>query len=275
MPRATKERSLSFHEKVHRALYETDYRSFFITNDALAILTIVSVVALILDTVPAFADYNHIFTTIEFSSVAVFTIEYLARIIAAKGNRLGYIFSFFGLIDLLSIVPTYLGFTNFTFLKTARILRILRLLRMTHIVKISHIQHIKETDASHHRTLYGQAMLIYFSAVLSSIIIFGTLLYITESGQAAAATIPLGMVWAAKTIMGGLSQHMPATVNGDLVVIVARFTGLALFGLLISLLGDSMKKLLFGDPQIESPIIQKPKPAKKKKVTRRHQVKKE
>lgn len=60
-------------------------------------------------------------------------------------------------------------------------------------------------------------------------------------------SIPLAMVWSAKVIMGGVPQHMPATVWGELVTIGTRFFGLLLFGLMISIMGNTLKKILFGE----------------------------
>lgn len=261
-----------FSERLYATLHNPESRWFYICNDVLAVATIVSVLALILETVPALSSYTPLFSAIEYVAVVLFATEYVARLISRKGDRLRYIFSFFGIIDLISILPTIFGLSNFTFLKTARILRILRLLRMARIAKLSHLSHLSHVRGatSEHQSMYGQALFIYFSALMSSVVIFGTLLYLTESAQSYAESIPYAMIWAIKIIMGGISQPMPLTTSGELVVIGARFVGLALFGLLISLIGDSMRKLLFGDGAPVQPAAVKKKAVRKvvkRKVT--------
>jgi voltage-gated potassium channel len=215
-------------------------------NDVRAAATIISVLALILETVPSLAPYMPLFVAIEYAAVAIFTIEYVCRIIARKGTVHNYVFSFFGIIDLLAIVPTYLGLTNLTYLKTARVLRILRLLRMVRLAKLAQTTRTRFHEIEHHTNHYRLSLQIYFAALISTIILFGTLIYIAEGHRAEFGSIPLGMIWAAKATMGGVAQYMPETVWGELITIAARFSGLALFGLLLSIVGNALKKLLFG-----------------------------
>lgn len=232
--------------RLNDVFYNVESRWFHPVNDILAIATIVSVLALILETVPALKEYTSIFNTIEYTAVGLFTLEYLGRIVARKKDVGSYVFSFFGIIDLLAIVPTYFGLTNLTFLKTARVLRLLRLLRMIRLAKLAQVRRHHHSDIEHHKDLYKFSVRIYFVALLASVTIFGTLIYVAESSAPHFSSIPLGMIWAAKVTMGGVAQHMPSTVWGEVVTIGARFTGLALLGLLISIMGDSVRRLLFG-----------------------------
>ena len=114
-------------------------------NDILAAFTILSVISIVLETVPAFVHLKPLFDTVEYTTVAVFTLEYFARMYAAPRKR-DYIFGFFGIIDLLAIAPTYLTLANFTFLKTARVLRILRFLRAIRLAKIAELRTFSEVE---------------------------------------------------------------------------------------------------------------------------------
>lgn len=237
--------------RLRHLFYEPGTKGFVIVNDSLALLTITSVVAIILETVPSFQAYTPLFNWIEYITVFAFTLEYLARIIAERRDFGAYVFSFFGIIDLLAIIPTYIGVANLTFLKTARVLRILRLLRMVRLAKISRMMNGRRRDLEGYHSVYRFNLGIYFFALFSATVIFGTLIYVSDGHEATFASIPLGMLWAMKPLLGGIAQAEPMTWHGEIVSILARFTGLALFGLLLAIIGSGVKKLLFGSTEIE------------------------
>ena len=115
--------------------YKTEGKKFKLSNDFLALITVISVITIALETMPSFHQYSYFFYIIEIISTSIFTFEYLGRIIGTKHPK-SYIFSFFGFIDLIAILPTLLGIGNLTFLKAARLLRVLRFLRIIKMVKV-------------------------------------------------------------------------------------------------------------------------------------------
>lgn len=238
-------------KKAHELFYDVESRQFLIVNNFLAILTLISILGIILETVVSLEAYTTLFHIIEYTTVAFFTLEYVGRIIANKKDIYSYIFSFFGFIDLLAIVPSYFGLTNLTFLKSARVLRILRLLRIIRLAKIARLEKLHSKELEDYAYLYKLNVKIYFLALFSSIIIFGSVIYVVEDARGVFANIPLGMLWAAKVLMGGITQQIPSTPFGELISVLGRFTGLALFGLLISLVGTTIKKLVFGTKNME------------------------
>jgi voltage-gated potassium channel len=235
--------------KLRDVFYNSESKSFLIINDGLALLTLISTFAIILETVSGLASYKSLLDGIEYVAVFFFTLEYLGRIIASN-RKARYIFSFFGIIDLISIVPTYFGLANLTFLKTTRVLRLLRFLRMIRLTKVARAesQHIK--DFEEHSKLYKLNIQIYFFALFSAIILSAALLYALEGHQAHTANIPMAMLWTARIIMSGVVQVEVSTLAGELVIILTRFTGLILFGLLIHVVGSAAKRLLFGSTDI-------------------------
>lgn len=235
-------------EYLHELLYNPQKRGFYTANYGLLAVTIVAIIGFVLETIPALAQYELWFLTIEHLTIGIFTVEYACRIIARKKDVFSYLFSFFGIIDFFSIAPTYFGFPSFAYLKTARVLRILRFMRLLHATKLARIADPEEpTGPEDEAGLYALAVRIYFVSLLSSITIFGTLIYIAEGWRPEFESIPLGMIWAAKVTMGGIAQHMPETIWGDLITIATRFIGLALFGLLISIIGTQLRHMLFGE----------------------------
>ena len=227
---------------LHRIFHDPQSRGFFIVNDTLAFLTIISVLAIALESVESLAAYRPLFITIEYVTVGAFTLEYLARICAYGSRaRFVYAFGFFGIIDLLAVLPSYLSIANLTFLKATRILRILRFLRMLRLAKL-----LRRTTQRARTDVSSLNVQIYFFALASVVTIFGALLYVAEGNQLAASNIPLAMIWTAKVIMGGVTQAAPTTLAGDLIIIATRFCGLLLFGLLIHIMGGAVRWALFG-----------------------------
>ncbi len=213
-----------------------------IFNDVLAFLTIASTIAIILETVPSLQAYSQQFVIIEWIVVIVFSIEYIARTYYAK--KFGsYNKSFFGIIDLVSILPTFLGAGNLTFLKSARVLRILRFLRLLRLAKMAKL---KGNELEESADMYGLNIAIFMVTLFSALMIVGVAMYIVEGGNVDYESIPLSMLWALKVFLLGIPIEYPTTTGGEIVHIFARFIGLIVFGVLVGILGNIFKKLLLG-----------------------------
>jgi voltage-gated potassium channel len=221
------------------ALENPRSRFFGLTNDLLAFATIISVVAIVLETVAVFDPYHLVFKALEYGVTILFTVEYFARLHKAE-HKVKYIFSFFGIIDLFAILPTYLGLGNFTFLKTTRTLRIVRLLR---IIRLAKLTKLKKKEVS---SLYTLNIEIYAITLVTAMLLLGVLFYIFEGHQAYAQDIPSAMYWVFKAIIGGIAYQQPATTGGTIVLIFARFCSMILLGLMLSLVGTILRKLLIG-----------------------------
>ena len=222
------------------ALENPKSKFFVLTNDILALATVISVLAIVLETVTSFASYHNVFKIVEYAVTVLFTLEYVLRFHMAK-HKISYVFSFFGIIDLLAILPTYLGLGNFTFLKTTRSLRIIRLLR---IVRLTKLAKLKKKDGT--SSLYALNIQIYAITLITAMLVLGTLFYIFEGHQVYAKDIPSGMYWVFKAIIGGMSYPQPVTTGGTVVLILVRFCSMILLGLMLSLVGTILRKLLIG-----------------------------
>lgn len=214
---------------------------FALANDVLAFATLLSVLALVLETVEGFAPYHSVFKAIEYGTVALFTLEYLSRLYVAK-SRLGYACSFFGVVDLLAIIPTFVGISNLTFLKTTRALRILRFLRVLRIAKLA--RRGKKHPSG--EAVFLLNVQIYAAALLTALLVMGSLLYVMEGHQSYAKDLPSAMYWVLSIILGGLSYEKPVTTTGSVILILCRFLGLIFLGLIINLTRKFMKKVLTG-----------------------------
>jgi voltage-gated potassium channel len=231
--------------KIDAALNNHHSRYFAPTQLLIAAVTVISISGIVVETVSSLNNYHVLFAVIEWLTAIFFAFEYVARLTTSK-NKLRYIISFWGLLDLISILPTFLSLANLTALKSVRVLRILRLMRIFRLAKISRAYLETHDEAKTERELTRMSTTIYFLALFSSVIALGSILYILEHTQKAYENIPMAMIQAAKIILGGLGQAPASTLAGDITIIVGRFIGLALFGLLISVVGKSLNGLLFG-----------------------------
>jgi len=227
---------------LQRAFTDTSSRSFHLTQDFLALLTVVSIVALVLETVPSLSEYGQTFLVIEWVAVLFFSVEYIGRLIVSKPTW-RYSVSFFGIVDLVSILPTFLGLGNFTFLKSARALRIIRLLRMLRLAKMARSDVVDEENMS----TTSLNVLIYFVTLVFALLITGTAMYLVEPQTSAFASIPAGMWWSLKVFMAGIPVTEPVTALGEFFFVLTRFVGLLLLGLLIGVVGNVFRGLLGGE----------------------------
>ncbi len=215
-------------------------KHFAFANKVLAVMTLVSVAAVAIETVESLQHYNWLFTIIEWVAVALFSAEYITRLYLSP-KRLGYVFSFFGIIDLIAILPSLFGLANLTFLKSARTIRIIRLLRMLRLAKFTRMKD-KDRAAS---SVYKINLEIYFITLTLAVLLIGSTFYLFES-HAEARNIPSGMYWALKSILGGFPYPQPETLGGIIALVLARFTSMILLGMMLGLVGMMIRKLLIG-----------------------------
>jgi len=225
------------------AIFEDPNSTYFsLVNDVLAIATIVSILVIVIETIPEFSRYQNTFLFIEWFTVALFSLEYVVRFWIAK-PKLKYTLSFYGIVDLVAILPTFIGMGNFTFLKSARVVRIIRFLR---IVRLSKLSRIKVKDAEETIGILGFNIAIYTFSLLFIMLFLGVLLHVFVSVPTQYWSIPQGMYWAFSVFLGGLPAPIPPGSAGTVIFIVAKFCGMALFGLLVGIVGKLFNDWLLG-----------------------------
>ena len=182
------------------------------TFDVLLIWSIIfSIVIVILESVHSIRSiYGGILYGLEWFFTILFTIEYILRLISVK-RRLGYATSFFGVVDLLSILPTYLsiffpGSQSLLTIRTLRLLRIFRVFKLTHYTREARII-MTALRAS------GRKISVFLSAVLAIVVIVGSLMYVIEGETSGFTDIPTSIYWAIVTLTtvgyGDISPQTP------------------------------------------------------------------
>jgi len=145
-------------------------------------LIFVSCVTMALETVEPFATEQVRFITgVEVVAVAFFTIDYLANLYFAK-DRIRYFFSFWGMVDLLSILPSYLMLINFTGLRGAKVFRLLRVVRVLRVLKIARMALQQMSIPGNKGNPIVANLRIYLIALFSVMMISSTLMYHFEGG---------------------------------------------------------------------------------------------
>ena len=213
-----------FREKTKIILYGTNTILGRMFDLVLLGLILLSVLLVMLDTVEGINQkYHNQLLICEWIITIFFTIEYILRVISIQ-KPLKYIFSFYGIIDLLAILPMYLSifFPATNVLTIVRVLRFLRLFKILHIPQISHqsVQLKEALQASKEKIL----VFIYF--VVISAVIIGSLMYVVEGKESGFTSIPVGIYWSIVTLTTvGYGDISPITPLGQFLASLVMIMG--------------------------------------------------
>ena len=193
----------------------------------LLILIGLSVIVIMLESVDELGEkYGSIFWIIELAFTGLFTIEYLVRIWCCRRKR-RYIFSFFGIVDLLSILPTYIALI-FTGTQYLIVIRILRLLRMFRVLKM--VRHIGEANVILNALRASRTKItVFLFSVIAVTAILGTVMYVVEGvlyKNDDFGNIPQSIYWSITTISTvGYGDVLPVTPLGKLITTITMLLG--------------------------------------------------
>ncbi len=145
-------------------------------------LIFASCISMAMETVEPFAStHQGLFRGVEYTAVGLFTLDYLANLYFAS-DRLKYFFSFWGLVDLISIVPSYLMILNLTALQGAKVFRLLRVIRVLRVLKIARMAIQQMASRAKNNNPIVSNLRIYLIALFSVMMISSTLMYYVEGG---------------------------------------------------------------------------------------------
>jgi len=214
-------------KQLHSIIFEADTRSGKIFDVILLILIVLSVLAVMLETIETLdMKYHTYFVYVEWIITVIFTIEYFLRIYSvAKPPR--YIFSFYGIVDLLAILPLYLSLV-FAGTQSFAIIRALRLLRVFRVFKLGpYLNQGKVITMSLKRSLPKILVFLYF--VILMVVVFGSIMYLIEGGKNEDFdSIPRGIYWAIVTLTTvGYGDISPVTPFGQFLASIVMIMGYA------------------------------------------------
>lgn len=208
-------------------------------------MIVLSVFLVMIDTVSWITErWGYWLTLLEWGFTILFTIEYAVRIYVAT-RRWRYIRSFYGIVDLLSILPTYLELflTDASYLLVVRLLRVLRIFRVLKLVR-----YLSEANVLVRSMLSSRhKIFVFFSTVLVLSTIFGSLMFIVEGPENGFTSIPKSIYWTIVTITTvGYGDITPHTVLGQMIASAAMLTGYSIIavptGILTAELASEMQR---------------------------------
>ena len=210
--------------KLYHTIFEHDTPGAKLFDIALIVAILASVVVTMLDSVESMrAQHGALFLALEWGFTIVFTIEYLVRL-AIVDRPWRYARSFFGVIDLLAVLPTYLAlvFAGSQYLLVIRIVRILRIFRVLKLVRyIDEASVLSDALANSWRKI-----LVFLAAIFALVTIFGAVMFLIEGPENGFDNIPLSMYWAVVTVATvGFGDIAPVTPLGRTVASMLMLIG--------------------------------------------------
>lgn len=200
-----------------------------------------SIIIAILDSVGELhLKYGKIFYILELAFTFLFTLEYILRIWLTS-KTLKYVTSFYGIVDLLAILPVYLSF----FIVNSQLLSVIRALRLLRVIRILKLgRYLAEADFLRESMKASATKIqIFLFSVLTIVLIMGTLMFVVEGPENGYTSIPVGMYWAIVTLTTvGFGDITPQTPVGQLLSSLIMLMGYAIIAVPTGIVSSEMAK---------------------------------
>ncbi len=231
----------SWRSKIFKIIYHSDTPAGKWFDIMLIAFIVISVLTIILDSVNQLhVDYGSVFYILEWFFTIVFTIEYILRIISVR-KPIKYVFSFFGIVDILSILPTYLSLF-FVGAQTLLVIRILRVLRIFRILKLAHYSEQMQTLTRAIRNSRHK-LFVFFFFIATVLVLFGSVMYLIEGPENGFTSIPHGIYWAVVTMTTvGYGDIAPHTALGRGVASLIMLTGFSIIAIPTGIFAAELNK---------------------------------
>jgi voltage-gated potassium channel len=219
----------------------------------LIVAVLASVLVVLLDSVPAVYDsFREYLLNVEIAFTILFSIEYVLRIYSSRHPR-RYIFSFFGFVGLLALLPTYLALLlpEGRFLATIRILRILRVFRILRLTRFVGQGNVLFNALWTSR--YKIAVFLW--AVLSIVVVVGSIMYVVEGPESGFTSIPTSIYWAIVTLTTvGYGDISPKTPLGQVFACMLMIVGYGVIAVPTGIVTVELSRASAGDqPKLACP----------------------
>jgi voltage-gated potassium channel len=211
-------------EVVHEVIFEADTTAGKAFDVFLLITICASILAVCLETVPALHDeYGDELVIAEWGFTLLFTVEYVLRLVSVR-RPLAYARSFYGIVDLLAVLPTYLslllpGAQSLLLVRTLRLMRVFRVFKMARYVAESDVLILALRQSR-------RKIVLFLGMVLTIVTIMGALMYLVEGEEGGFKSIPTGIYWAIVTVTTvGYGDLAPATPFGRMLAAIVMLMG--------------------------------------------------
>ncbi len=210
--------------RLHEIIFEADTRAGRVFDLALIWLILLSVATVVLESVRSVrTEYGNLLYSLEWLFTLLFTVEYVLRLLSVR-RPLRYATSFFGIVDLLAIIPTYLSIL-LPGSQYLLVIRILRLLRVFRLLKLS--EYVTEADTLRLALRASRRKIsVFISAVILLVVVIGSLMYVIEGEAHGFTSIPISIYWAIVTLTTvGYGDLSPRTPFGQILAATVMILG--------------------------------------------------
>lgn len=217
--------------RLYKTIFGTDTKAGKLFDIFLIILISISVIIVMLESVkPIEQKISNFLNTMEWIITITFTIEYLVRVWVVR-KPFKFIISFFGIIDFLACLPTYLSLLAWSGSGGFMIIRSLRLLRVFRVLKLS--RYVNESSLLWKALISSRYKIgIFLYSVLMIVIVIGALMYLVEGGESGFDSIPRSMYWVIVTITTvGFGDITPTTTLGQFIAGFIMILGYAIIAI--------------------------------------------
>lgn len=211
-------------ETLYTVIFEADTKAGKRFDTILIVVILLSLVVIMADSVENLSSrYGALFQALEWTFTVLFTIEYILRLICVR-HRWRYMRSFYGIVDLLAIAPTYaaLLMPDLAFLLAVRTLRLLRVFRVFKLVRFvdEYVLLGRALRAS------ARKIMVFLSVVLTIVLVMGTIMYVIEGPARGFTSIPTAIYWAITTLSTvGFGDLTPQTGLGRFIASLMMLLG--------------------------------------------------
>lgn len=231
--------------RLHEIIFEADTPAGRLFDAALLVLIVTSVAVVMLESVPGVRDeYGWLLIRLEWLFTVLFTIEYLLRLYSVRAPW-KYATSFFGVVDLMAVVPTYLSLL-FPGAQALLVIRILRLLRVFRIFKLA--GYLNES-----RALWvalkasSRKIFVFLFAILNIVIVTGAVVYLVEGPAHGFTSIPASIYWAVVTLTTvGYGDLVPLTPAGQFLASLLMLMGYGIIAVPTGIVSAEVVQVVHG-----------------------------
>jgi len=210
--------------RLYQIIFKADTPGGKAFDIALFVCITLSIFAVLLESVAQIRDdYRTALRAAEWLFTFLFTVEYILRLICV-GKPIRYAFSFYGLVDLLAVAPTYLsliipGTQSLIVIRALRLLRVFRVMKLAHFVGEAKVLRMALRASS-------RKIIVFLGTVLILVLIIGAVMYLVEGDETGFTSIPQSIYWAVVTLTTvGYGDIAPQTVMGKFLASLVMIMG--------------------------------------------------
>jgi voltage-gated potassium channel len=237
--------------RLHTVIFEADTAAGKAFDVALIVSILLSVAVVMADSVQSLhVRYAPVFYALEWFFTVLFTIEYILRLLCVR-RPASYARSFFGIVDLLAILPTYVsilvpGSRHLMAIRLLRVLRVFRVFKLAPYVGEARML-MRALRASRRK------IMVFLFTVLILVTVLGSLIYVVEGGENGFTSIPVSVYWAVVTLTTvGYGDISPQTGLGQAIASVIMILGYSIIAVPTGFVSVEMVQMNAGDLNTQS-----------------------